>query len=38
MFAAGDYAGPATFGVGAAAVTLDSGTDGNGFLLHLGRN
>jgi hypothetical protein len=38
LFAVGDYAGPATFGVGAAAVTLESGTDGNGFLLHLGRN
>jgi hypothetical protein len=29
----GRYAGPATFGAG--AVTLDSGTGGGGFLLHL---
>jgi hypothetical protein len=36
-WAVGDYAGPATFGAGSAAVTLDSGTDGNGFLLHLGQ-
>ena len=35
-WAVGDYAGPATFGAAGASVTLDSGTDGNGFLLHLG--
>jgi hypothetical protein len=33
FWAAGRYAGPATFGAG--AVTLDSGTGGGGFLLHL---
>jgi hypothetical protein len=32
-WAGGQYAGPATFG--AHAVTLDSGTDGAGFLLHV---
>jgi hypothetical protein len=32
-WAVGSYAGPATFGAG--AVTLDSGTGGGGFLLHL---
>ena len=36
-WAVGDYAGPASFGLGAAAVTLTSGTDGNAFLLHLER-
>lgn len=34
-WAAGRYAGPATFGAGAGAVTLDSGTGGGGFLLQL---
>jgi len=33
FWAAGRYAGPATFGAG--VVTLDSGTGGGGFLLHL---
>jgi hypothetical protein len=34
-WAAGRYSGPATFGVGAGAITLDSGTGGGGFLLQL---
>ena len=39
-FAVGDYVGPATFGEGAAfgtgvSATLDSGTDGGGFMLRV---
>ena len=39
-FAVGDYVGPATFGAGSAfgagvSATLDSGTDGGGFLLRV---
>jgi hypothetical protein len=35
VWATGRYFGPVTFGTGAAAVTLGSGTDGAGFILRL---
>jgi hypothetical protein len=35
VWATGRYVGPVTFGTGAAAVTLGSGTDGAGFVIRL---